>query len=112
MEHMHTHSSDADSPDSDDGFHPGEGSGEAQQPNAPSPTPEHYTNKKLNKRKKRKNKPMGYVPPTEGAAHAFRLAEKKYKLYKGMQTDYSQVSLGHLRGNTRYTVAMFPLPYI
>jgi hypothetical protein len=91
MEHMHTQSSDADSPDADDGFHHGEGPGEAPLPNAPSPTPEHYTNKKLNKRRKKKSKPKGYVPPTEGAAHAFRLAEKKYKLYKGMQTDYSQV---------------------
>lgn len=40
---------------------------------------------------KRKAQDMGYLPPPEGAAHPFREAEKKYKLYRGAKTDYSQV---------------------
>lgn len=45
--------------------------------------------KKRNRRKKKVAK--GYEPPSDGPAHAFRLAEKKYKLYQGVKTDYSQV---------------------
>lgn len=47
--------------------------------------------KKLNIMGRRPKRKMGYVPPAGGAAHPFREAEKLYKKYNGVETDFSQV---------------------